>query len=176
MVETWKYIKGYEGLYQVSSLGNVRSVERYAKTKHGSRFVQGKELTKTEDRDGYLRVCLSKNNVKRTYTVHRLVANAFLQNPMNYPSINHIDENKKNNVYTNLEFCSIRYNNTFNNGQYRRAEKRKRAIKQMLNGTVMAIWDSSANASKELHISRGNIVGCLKGYRKSAGGYCWEYE
>lgn len=175
-MEQWKAIKDYENLYEVSSLGNVRSVDRYVKTKNGSRFIRGKEMAKIEDKDGYLKVCLCKNSVKKSYMIHRLVANAFLDNPFNYPSINHIDENKKNNSTENLEFCTVKYNNNFNGGQYRRAEKRKKPIKQLLNGIVVAVWDSSSTASRELHISKCNIVGCLNGYRKTAGGYGWKYE
>ena len=111
MIEVWKDIQGYEGLYQVSNFGNVRGLDRViygnGSYKNG-RFVKGGLL---KQRNGeYLRVNLNKDGVKKTERIHVLVANAFLPNPFNYSEINHIDGNKHNNNLSNLEWCSRSYN------------------------------------------------------------------
>lgn len=99
MTEIWKDIKGFEGLYQVSSYGNVRSYYR------GGRILKPKK-----DKDGYLEVCLRKNNKSKYFKIHRLVAFVFIENTDNLPQVNHIDENKMNNNINNLEWCDCYYN------------------------------------------------------------------
>jgi hypothetical protein len=98
----WKPVVGYEGVYEVSNTGLVRRV--YSKTYPYPR------LLKQSTRRGYLSVDLSKNGKSKTYTVHRLVADAFLPNPNKYEQVNHIDENKANNSVENLEWCTCSYN------------------------------------------------------------------
>lgn len=105
--EVWKDVAGYEGLYQVSNRGNVYSVER--KNLRG-RKCGGRTLKTSRDKIGYLRVNLYKDGRRKNVTVHRLVANAFLPNPNNYPEINHRDEDKTNNCVENLEWCTRKYN------------------------------------------------------------------
>lgn len=102
MEEVYKDIEGYEGLYQVSNLGNVKSLN-YSKTKK-------ENVLKPGIRNGYLKVDLCKNKTKKTYSVHRLVAKAFIENTNNLPMINHKDECKTNNVVENLEWCTHKYN------------------------------------------------------------------
>lgn len=114
MEEIWKDIEGYEGWYQVSNLGRVRSVERYVNYKKtGLSFRKSRILKLKSDYYGYRSVNLSVNCKVKTYKVHRLVAQAFIPNPNNLPCINHKDENKSNNFVSNLEWCSIAYNNTY---------------------------------------------------------------
>ena len=112
--EIWKDIIGYEGLYQVSSLGRVRSLDRFYYRLH-----KGKVLSPTKDRYGYLTVTLNCNGKSKTIKIHRLVAQAFIENPDNLPQVNHKDEVKSNNCVDNLEWCSAKYNNNFGTRQER---------------------------------------------------------
>lgn len=106
MEEIWKDIKGYEGYYQVSNLGNVRSLDR----KIGSRILKGRGVKAVTDKDGYLMAHLSRNGKATYFRIHRLVAISFIQNKENLKEINHKDENKTNNRVDNLEWCTTRYN------------------------------------------------------------------
>lgn len=101
--EVWKPIKGYEGLYEISSLGRVRSLDRLVKGKWGKIKLTGKILKGVKDKDGYLVITLSKDGKQKTFKIHRLVAIHFIPNPNNYKEINHKDENKENCKYKNLE-------------------------------------------------------------------------
>lgn len=118
MEEIWKDIEGYEGLYQVSNLGKVKSLN-YNKT------AKSELLKLRKNTNGYTRVVLYKNRKAKDYQVHRLVAEAFIPNPNNYPIINHKDENKTNNRVDNLEWCTYLYNNTYGTTIERAVEKRK---------------------------------------------------
>lgn len=119
MKEIWKDIPDYEGLYQASNFGRVRSVDRYIKQYNGynysTRIYKGRILKCNIGNSGYLKVILQKKGKRRTYNVHRLVANTFILNPNNYPQINHKDENKLNNNINNLEWCTSTYNINFGN-------------------------------------------------------------
>ena len=106
-MEVWKDIKGYEGLYQVSNLGNVKSLKT------------NKNLYYSKSRN-YLRVGLNKNGVRRGFSIHRLVAQAFIPNPKNKPCVNHKDCNPKNNCVDNLEWCTHKYNNSYKNHHLKR--------------------------------------------------------
>ena len=114
MIEEWRPVVGYEGLYEVSSYGRVRGVDRYD---NRNCFRKGKVLSPFKDRYGYLSVVLSCNGKCKTTNVHRLVAKAFLPNPDNLPQVNHKDEVKLNNCVDNLEWCSAKYNNTYGTRQ-----------------------------------------------------------
>ena len=114
--EAWKTIEGFEGFYEVSSLGRVRSLPRVVKGNHNStQFRKGKILKQKIKKNGYLYVCLAKESVNTYHHIHRLVAKAFIPNPDNLPQINHKDECKTNNVVGNLEWCSQLYNNNYSN-------------------------------------------------------------
>ena len=117
-MEEWKSIPGYEGLYEVSNLGRVRSVDRYVKYLNGMIHLhKGKVLSPGIRSDGYLQVSLCCNGKYKTIAVHRLVAQAFIENPDNLPEINHKDEDKTNNSVDNLEWCDRSYNNTYGTRQ-----------------------------------------------------------
>lgn len=110
MIEEWRTIVGYEGLYEVSSLGRVRSLDRYDSRNH---FRRGRILKLSYDTVGYLIVGLHSNGKAKIYLVHRLVAQAFIPNPDNLPEVNHIDEDKTNNRVDNLEMCNREYNSNY---------------------------------------------------------------
>ena len=114
MKEVWKDIKDYEGLYQVSNLGRIKSVDRIIKRKkNGDYFQKGRILNLQIAKNGYYICKLSYQNKKPSKNVHKLVAEAFISNPNNYPCINHKDENKLNNNVNNLEWCTCKYNNNY---------------------------------------------------------------
>lgn len=114
MQEIWKDIEGYEGVYKISNLGNVKSVARYEKYdlkgKTIKRIRNEKILAKCVDNQGYIIVALSLNRKIKYYKVHRLVAKYFVPNIENKATVNHIDCDKTNNVYTNLEWCTTKEN------------------------------------------------------------------
>lgn len=121
--EIWKPVVGYEGKYEVSNLGRVRSIDRInvfeARGKKNHRFLTGKILTPQFDGRGhYLHVQLSNGEKSRIELVHRLVAKAFIENPYNFPEVNHKDENKTNNMANNLEWCDHKYNNNYGSKVY----------------------------------------------------------
>lgn len=110
MQEVWKDIKNYEGCYQVSNLGRVRSLTRKVKTFNGVRTSKGQLLKPLKTNTGYYRVDLKQNQKDKYMSIHRLVAEAFIPNPNNYPIINHKDNNPQNNCVDNLEWCTQSYN------------------------------------------------------------------
>ena len=158
-MEIWKDIKDFEGLYMISNLGNVKS------------FYTNKILKLKKDKDGYLHINLYKNKKQYTLKVHRLVAEAFIPNVNNYREINHIDENKTNNVVENLEWCTRKYNKNYNN---KIQSISKRVNQYDLNGNLIATYNSTMEASRILGISR-NISACCLGKLKTCGGYIWRY-
>ena len=161
--EVWKPISGYEGLYEVSSFGRIRSV------------VHRLLLTPDEAR-GYLRVTLFKNGVRNRQPVHRLVAKAFLPNPRNKPAINHIDEDKSNNRVSNLEWCTPKENCNHGNRNKKISRGVSKPVKQLSKtGELLAIWKSMTIASEVLGVSLSEISVCTREHHKSAGGYKWRY-
>ena len=126
--EVWKDVAGYEGVYQVSNKGNVRSVAR--KDSIG-RKCGGRMLKPGYDKDGYLRVNIYKNGKQKTRFIHRLVAGAFVPNPNpnGYSEINHRDENKVNNYANNLEWCTREYNNNHGTRSERSSQSRSKKVK-----------------------------------------------
>ena len=139
--ETWKPVNGYEDSYEVSNLGVVRTLERKASHRYGFRIVKAKTLSAglTRKKNGYLVVNLSVHNKPKSYTVHRLVAVAFIPNPNNLPHINHIDGNPLNNRADNLEWVSVRENNCH------RVRSQKRSSKYI--GVHQRKWDGKYVAS-----------------------------
>lgn len=120
-IEKWKDIKGYEGLYQISNLGNVKSLKKKA-----GKSTRSERLIKTHfDKDGYVYATLCKNNKTHLATIHRLIAEAFIPNPNNLPQINHKDEDKTNNSIDNLEWCTCKYNINYGTRTERAFMKRR---------------------------------------------------
>ena len=112
-MEKWKPIPGYEGLYEVSSYGRVKSLEKYRYNNGGKQLLKERILRPINNGNGYFMVRLYKNKTYKYYLIHRLVAEAFIPNPDNLPIINHRDEDKTNNVTDNLEWCDAKYNSNY---------------------------------------------------------------
>lgn len=167
-MEEWREIKGYEGLYEVSNTGKVRSLKRAT--------TRGKILRFQTDKDGYFKCCLCKENKKTTAFVHRLVAIAFIDNPKNYPIINHKDECKNNNNVENLEWCSYQYNATYNGVHLKNGVKKRIPIRA-IKGNEILEFVSIKEASEYLGVAHYNISGCLHNHRgrKTLSGYRFEY-
>ena len=118
--EIWRPIEGYEGLYEVSNTGRVRSVDRYVEYSNGGIHLhKGKVLSPAKDKNGYLKVVLNCNGKCKTINVHGLAAQAFIPNPDNLPMVNHKDEDKTNNNVTNLEWCDVKYNLSYGTARIR---------------------------------------------------------
>ena len=121
--EIWRPVVGYEGLYEVSSYGRVRSLDRYVEYSNGRICLhKGKVLSPVKSNLGYLLVSLYLNKNMKIITVHKLVAQAFIENPDNLPEINHKDEDKTNNSVDNLEWCTRKYNINYGSRNIRRRE------------------------------------------------------
>lgn len=165
LYERWEQIKDYEGLYEVSNLGRIRNKKT------------GRILKPLKNTNGYLRLDLCKNGIRRAAKVHRLVAEAFIPNPQNLPCVNHKDENKINNCLDNLEWCTYEYNNNYGTIKERISEKISKPVLQYdLLGNFIREWPSIIKVEEELGINDGNISSCCSGRLKTAGGYLWKYK
>ena len=185
--EVWKDVTGFESRYEVSDLGRVRSLDRYSKhntSKTGFILHKGQMLNPYISNKGYLKVDLSDGFGKRkSVSVHRLVAIAFIDNPMNYDQVNHIDGVKTNNRLGNLEWC----NNSMNqlhaykmglNKSSEKAGKPKKPVYQIdkYTGEIIAEFPSIAEAGKTLGMKNpSNITLVCTNKRISSGGFKWKY-
>ena len=170
MQEIWKPVKDFEGLYQVSNYGRVKRLPKMINTNinnSNSRCLKEKILKALNNGKDYLSVFLVKDNEKKCCKIHRLVAEAFIENENNYNFINHKDYNRKNNCVDNLEWCSLQYNNEYSHN--------KSVYQKDLNDKTIKKWKSIIEASKKLQINNKNITSCCKNKRKTAGGYKWKY-
>ena len=112
--EEWRPVCGFEGLYEVSNLGRIKSLSRIIRANTcGKRIIPERILSNCINGSGYCTVVLCKNGKHTTFLVHRLVAEAFIPNPNNYPQVNHKDENPSNNCVENLEWCDQKYNSNY---------------------------------------------------------------
>ena len=172
MIEIYKTIEGYPN-YEISNMGNVR---------RGKRKLKNLLHKKT----GYNMVCLYNESGCRRFNIHRLVAEAFIPNPNNYPVVNHKDENKQNNMVwvnedgsidydkSNLEWCTQSYNIKYGSSIKKIRESKQRGCLQMdMDGNVIKEWDCIKVAQKTLKIS--HIVRCCRGKQNTAGGFKWKY-
>lgn len=173
--EIWKPVVGYEGLYEVSNLGRVRSVDRFVLQQGRQQIYRGRIMALTINNSGYKTVRLSSNNKKKGMLVHRLVAESFLSNPYNFPCVNHKDENKLNNNLQNLEWCSLSYNVNYGTSTERRARKMGNEIAQYnIDGNLIATYYSPGNAERTTGVSKSTIKDCVKGKLFTAGGFVWK--
>ena len=178
-MEVWKDVKGYEGRYKVSNYGRVYSIPRKTYLGNSYRYDGGYIMKPRIDSVGYVTVCLSDGHGKRgPKKVHRLLAEAFIENTNNYPCINHKDENKTNNTLENLEWCTVAYNNNYGTHQQRSAKTRinhpKKSHRIMCVETG-AIYPSTREASRQTGIDQSQIWHCLKEQWRRAKGTHWTY-
>lgn len=190
LVEIWKPVVGYEGFYEVSNLGMVKSLDRWVNDRRGSRLIKGVILTIWKARGGYDCVSLNKEGKKQNHPIHRLVCETFLPNPNNLPEVNHKNEQKDCNVVwinedgsvdydkSNLEWCDRKYNLHYGTRTKRSGDKHRKSIIQFTKGgELVRKWDSATEAGKVLNINISLIISCCKQrkHNNSAGGFRWEY-
>ncbi|XCH79055.1 MAG: NUMOD4 domain-containing protein [Candidatus Dehalobacter alkaniphilus] len=174
-MEQWKDVIGYEGLYQVSNLGNVRSLNY-----KNMGFAQN--IVPKRTNKGYLQVHFKKNGILKAFTIHRLVAMAFIPNEQDLPQINHINENKQDNRVENLEWCTCRYNVKYSLDRWleTRSRPRKRARSESIvqldsSGAIVRTWDNVREIELVTKMSAWSIHQCCQGKRKTAYGYKWQF-
>ena len=179
-VEEWRPIEGWEGLYEVSNMGRVRSLDRYQirSTPRTMDFYQhyfGRILKPRINKKGYHVVMLQLHKNFKRCLVSRLVAKAFIPNPDNLPVVNHKDQNPHNNCADNLEWCTVQYNCTYNNAAFERGKKRILfPIEQLtLDGHHVAYFNSMQEADRILGYYHSNIGRVIYGKRKQYRGYLW---
>lgn len=186
--EIWKDVPGYSGLYQVSNLGRVKSIERVDANKH---LVRERILKQSNRGNGYNVVVLYSKGHKM-FAVHRLVALAFIPNLDGLPQVNHKNENKTDNRVENLEWCTARQNANYGTNRARISktrkcskrckedvERRKRPIVQYdLSGKFIRRYDSISDAKIKngIPVNNGSLNACLKGKQKTAYNYVWKYD
>ena len=171
MSEVWKPVKGYEGSYEVSNLGNVRSLSRVVHRTTSDRFVRGQTMSKQLMPNGYESVTLRKNGRQRRLYVHRLVAEAFLPNEQSLREVNHRDENKSNNTLENLEWCSHSYNMKYAGGSIRRIKNRRKPVVVIDSGRPVR-FESIARAANWLGVGITTVSRCchhVKGTKRVRG-------
>lgn len=166
MCEIWKDIKGYEGLYQVSSLGRVRSLDRLVVYKNGKKCLhKGKLLIGTDNGRGYLIVNLRKDGVRKSFLIHRLVAEAFIPNPDNKLTVDHMNRNRADNRMDNLRWATRleQADNTDN----------KKPIVAIKGETIL--YFESAKQAEKYGFTPSMICNCCRGKKKTHCGYEWHY-
>lgn len=182
MKEIWKEIKHYEGLYEVSNLGRVRSLDRRVlNPKTGvMQLYHGKILAQSDNGRGYLIVSLWKDGKGKSEYVHRLVALTFLPNPYMLPQVNHIDEVKSNNELSNLEWCNSGYNNSYGTKTQRQSEtflnngsRCNRVNQYTIYGEYIATYRSMREAERVNSLGNGTISAYFRLNQKQCGGYKW---
>jgi len=170
MIEIWKPIKDYEGLYEVSNLGNVKSLN-YLRT--------GEERILKPDKDklGYLRISLCKNGKIKRFKIHRLVAMMFLENPENKPFINHIDCDPSNNNVNNIEWCTPKENIQYASklGRIKSGKEIIPVVAINLTTGEQTCFNSQYEASRQLNLYVPNINKVLKGRLKRTGNFTFKY-
>lgn len=180
MEELWKDIVGYERLYQVSNMGNVRKIAPFSRMLDCS--IQNPYLLKqSKSSTGYVHVQLVKDGIAKTINVHKLVAMAFIKNPENKPEINHIDADRSNNVFTNLEWVTHAENivhavmlSRIDTSIMRSCKKKMyKVLQYSSHGEFIKEWYSVDDIVAEFNVRRCTIYSCLNGHNKSALGYMW---
>jgi hypothetical protein len=180
--EIWRDIPNYEGLYQASNLGRIRSLPREWEQKHysgiNSHYNKESQIMKLceYNKNGYLYISLTKNKKAKKHLVHRLIAETFLIRRNNENYINHLDCDKKNNKLDNLEWCTQSHNIQYAYDNNTKIPPHMRKIKRFdLKNNYIDEFISLQEAERKTKIKASNISKCCRGQRNQAGGYKWQY-
>lgn len=170
MIEVWKDIEGYEGRYQVSNKGRVKSLPRKLWNGEGWFDYEGKIFTPRLDNHKYPMVDLTTKGKTKIYRIHRLVAKAFIPNPNGYNVVNHIDCNTENNNVDNLEWCTHKHNtqHALKHGGLKNLMKR---VKVLETGEIYPSIHECARAMTEYNVDFRHVSACMKGKLKSHAGF-----
>lgn len=182
--EIWKDIKGYEGLYQVSNIGRVKSLKRHRRGSGKELVCVNEKIKALQDNGhGYMTTTLYQNNKGQVVYIHRLVAVAFISNPNNLPCVNHINEDKSNNSASNLEWCSYEYNNNYGTKPKRLSasnrnhpDTSKAVLQYDLQGNLISEWPSMREIQRRGVARCENVYRACVGIYKQANGFIWRYK
>lgn len=189
MEEIWKDIKGYEGKYQVSNLGRVKSLKRYKR--YGNTIKLYEDIILKQGKVyNYSIVNLCKNKTIKNFRVHRLVAQAFIPNPQNKQQVNHIDGNRQNNNVKNLEWCTSKENITHSYKKLNRQPNKpwlnkfgkenpnSKIVYQINKSTndIISVFYGISEAYRKTGVNRASIYRVCNKKAKTAGGFIWRYK
>lgn len=180
--EIWKDVIGYEGYYVVSNIGRVKSLQR-TRRGNGNSIVQVPEriLRYKIDTYGYRVYTLSKQNVLKSHTCHRIVAKSFIPNPNNHDQVNHINGIKTDNNVKNLEWCNNSYNQKeayrigLNKARKSKDNTLSKKVAKIKDGVVIKVYDCITDASKDNKVAKTAISNCLNGRSKTSCNHSWVY-
>ena len=190
--EIWRDIEGYNGLYQISNLGRVKSLEKKCLSKNGKYRINKEKILKlyTNSKDGYIRVGLWKNNKHHSFTLHKIVAQTFIDNYDNKPCIDHINGDRTDNRVENLRWVTHKENNNNPITKKRHSTNHPKVflgifgknnpssipvLQFTIDGKLVRKWDCIRDIQRELGIDNTNISRCCRGKQKTAGNFRWCY-
>lgn len=192
--EIWKDIPGYEGLYQVSDQGRVRSLDRIvAHSRYGFQSLKGRILRQHKNGDGYFQIGLNKDSHRKRYRTHRLVAQTFIPNPNSKPEVDHINTKRDDNRIENLRWATLKENQNNSLTQKKRSDSMKgdkhpmygklgktnpnsKPVYQVsMDGNIIRKWNALSEAERQTGTDESSISRCCQGKLNSSGGFRWIY-
>ena len=179
--EVWKPIEGFEGLYQISNFGKVKSLDRKVINNRTFQLIKGKILKPCNNGNNYLYIGLCKNGKIKRIAIHKLVAQAFIPNPNNLPQVNHKDENKLNNCVENLEWCTPNYNANYGNRNKKMKKMiiekyAKKVVQYDINKNYITEYDSIEETARKNNVTSQAISRCCNGKLKKCKNYIFKFK